>query len=169
MNIGSFIGRWTIQFASGVSGTLLQDGWILQIGLGTELGDSKPFLTPDYRVCVGFALIDPEDPESPIKISTEGYEGNQPAVLVLDGEQLRWNGFYEQRPSFIYISAAQTATPTGPSIHLYGSTTAGDPEQIAVWGGSGTPPPPPTPRKGGKGKDKGKGKSKGKGKGKQKG
>jgi len=76
-------------------------------------------------------------------MSTDDPEGNQPAVLRLTGEQLRWAGYYNQQPAYIYISAAQTLTPDGNYTNLFGATTYGDPEQVAVWGGSGTPPSTP--------------------------
>ena len=59
----------------------------------------------------------------------------------LVGEHLQWTGYYNQKPTRIYISAAQTATANGGVVYLYGSTTYGDPEQVAVWGGSATSPP----------------------------
>jgi hypothetical protein len=148
MEISTFVGKWTIQYTGGVEGALLQDGWILLIGTGTRFGDQKPFLTEEYAVCVGFALLDPKDPENPVQLSTEGQDGNQPLVLRLTGEQLRWTGYYLGQPTYIYISAAVTLVPGDKTYtHLFGSTTYGDPDQVAVWGGSGTPPPPPTPKK----------------------
>src|SRR4029077_14980306 len=73
----------------------------------------------------------------------------QDLALVLSGEQLRWTGDYEQRPLEVYVTAAQTFAAGQKTVHLYGSSTYGDPEQMAVWGGSGTPPPPPSPQGGG--------------------
>lgn len=145
MNIGSFIGTWEVQYKSGAAGSPLQDGWLLMIGTGSTYGDKMPFLDGEYSVCVGFALIDPANPAAPVVISTEQHEGEQPAVLCLAGEQLQWIGYYHQQPASIYISAAQTPTVSGKVVNLYGSTTFGDPEQMAVWGGSGTPPPTPSP------------------------
>lgn len=150
MSINDFVGTWYIQYKSGAPDTPLQNGWILKIGTG-EFGAQEPFLSAEGAVCVGFALIDPKDPSKPaVVISTDDHEGDQPAVLRLTGEQLRWKGYYDQQPAYIYISAAETLTPGGQSyVHLYGSTTFGDPDQVAVWGGSGTPPPPPSPKNGG--------------------
>jgi hypothetical protein len=148
MNIGNFVGTWYIQYKSGVEGAPLQNGWILEIGTG-RAGAQSPFLTEEYAVCVGFALIDPQNPSKPVVLSTEGHDGDQPALLRLTGDQLRWKGYYNQQPAYIYIAVAETWTPGGESYsHLFGSTTFGDPEQIAVWGGSGTPPPPPSPKEG---------------------
>ena len=144
MNIGTFIGKWYIQFTGGAA--WLQEDWILLIGTDSEHGDKLPFLTEEYAVCVGFTVLNLKD-ESPVQLSTENHPGNQPLVLRLTGEQLRWKGYYKQQPLYIYIAAAETWTPAGKKYtHIFGSTTYGDPEQMAVWGGSGTPPPPPAPK-----------------------
>jgi hypothetical protein len=150
MEISTFIGQWYIQYTGGVEGTLLEDGWILYIGTGSSYGDLKPFLTEEYAVCVGFALVDPSDPENPVQLSSDNGGGHQPLVLRLTGDQLRWTGYYLQQPVYIYISAAETLVPGAKKyVHLFGSTTYGDPDQVAVWGGSGTPPTPPAPKTGG--------------------
>lgn len=147
MSISDFVGTWYIQYKSGGPSTPLQNGWILEIGTG-RLGASEPFVSAEGAVCVGFALIDPNDASKPVVVATDDHEGNQPALLRLTGEQLRWKGYYNQQPAYIYISAAETLTPDNKTYtHLYGSTTYGDPDQVAVWGGSGTPPPPPDPKK----------------------
>ncbi|PYQ65684.1 MAG: hypothetical protein DMF53_04915 [Acidobacteria bacterium] len=148
MTINSFIGTWYIQYKSGAPNTPLQNGWVLKIGTG-ENGADAPFLSAEGAVCVGFALIDPQASSQPVVMSTEDHDGHQVAVLRLTGEQLRWTGYYNQQPAYIYISAAETLTPNGPYINLFGATTYGDPEQVAVWGGSATPPPPPQPKKDG--------------------
>lgn len=151
MNIGNFIGHWSIHLAQGVNGnTFVQDDWILFIGTGNEkLGDAPPKITGDYSVVVGFALVDPKDPDNPIKLSTEpsGEEtGEQGLWLRLTGDQLRWKGYYQGLPLYIYIAVAETWEPTADkTIHLFGSTIWGDPDQVAVWGAGGTPPPPPEP------------------------
>ena len=152
MSINDFVGTWYIQYKSGGEKTPLQNGWQLEIGTG-ENGAKEPFLSAEGAVCVGFALLDPGSSPPEVIIATDDHEGNQPALLRLTGDQLRWKGYYQQQPAYIYISAAQTLTPDGASyIHLYGSSTWGDPEQMAVWGGSGTPPPsprrPPRPKHG---------------------
>ena len=150
MEISTFIGQWYIQYTGGVEGTFLQDGWILYIGTGSNYGDLKPFLTEEYAVCVGFALVDPNDPTNPVQLSSDNEGGRQPLVLRLTGDQLRWTGYYLQQPVYIYISAAETLVPGAKKyVHLFGSTTYGDPDQVAVWGGSGTPPTPPSPKGGG--------------------
>lgn len=147
MNINDFVGTWYVQYKSGAENTPLQNDWILEIGTG-RLGAQAPFLTAEGAVCVGFALIDPQDATQPVVIATDDHDGHQPALLRLTGEQLRWKGYYDQLPAYIYISAAQTWVPGGESYtHLYGSTTYGDPDQIAVWGGSATPPSTPSPKR----------------------
>jgi hypothetical protein len=144
MNIGTFIGKWYIQFTGGAA--WLEENWILMIGTDSGFGDKPPFFTDEFAACVGFAVLNLKD-ESPVQLSTEDHQGHQPLVLRLTGEQLRWKGYYKQRPLYIYIAAAETWTPTGEKYtHVFGSTTYGDPEQMAVWGGSGTPPPPPAPK-----------------------
>jgi hypothetical protein len=158
MNIGNFVGTWYIQWRAGVEGHGIQEQWTLMIGTGSQYGDRKPFLSADYVVSAGFALLDQEgvvqlstDPPAagvPTAPQDQG-ENEQSLALRVVGEQLCWNGSYKERPLYLYISAAETWMPGGrKSVHLYGSSTYGDPEQMAVWGGSGTPPstpPPPTP------------------------
>jgi hypothetical protein len=158
MNISNFVGVWYIQWRDGVEGHGIQQDWTLMIGTGSDCGDIKPFLSDDYEVCVGFAML---DEQGVVQLSTEPSAEGVPAVpqdrersqqdlaLVLTGEQLRWTGDYEQRPLEIYVTAAQTFAAGQKTVHLYGSSTYGDPEQMAVWGGSGTPPPPPSPKDGG--------------------
>lgn len=150
MNIGDFVGRWDIHLTQGVDGnTFLQEGWDLFIGTGSASGDLPPKITEDFSVVVGFAVIDPQEPDHPVRLSTDpadGEAGNQSLWLRLAGEQLRWKGYYKGKPLYIYISAAETLEPTlDKSIHLYGSTVWGDPDQVAVWGAGATPPPPPDP------------------------
>lgn len=143
MNVGDFVGKWHIQWTSGVAEKLLQEGYLLLIGTGSAFGDRPPLLTGEYAVCVGFAVIDPQG--RTVELSSDG-EGHQPLLLRLTGEQLRWKGYYGQQPLYIYISAAETWTPGGRKyVHLYGTTIHGDPDQVAIWGSSGTPPPPPEP------------------------
>jgi hypothetical protein len=146
MSVNDFVGTWYIQYKSGGEETPLQNGWQLEIGTG-QYGAQPPFLSPEGAVCVGFALIDPSISPPEVITATDDPGSNQPAVLRLTGEQLRWKGYYDQKPAYIYISAAETVTPGGEIyIHLYGSTTYGDPNQVAVWGGSGTPPSDPPPQ-----------------------
>jgi hypothetical protein len=150
MNIGTFVGKWHIQWTVGVEQKLLQENWLLLIGTGSDFGDRPPFLTQEYAVCVGFAVVDPQDASCPVQLSTDGHGGDQPLLLRLTGDQLCWKGYYNQQPLYIYISAADTRTPDGKGyVHLYGSTVHGDPDQVAIWGGSGTPPPPPNPKQDG--------------------
>lgn len=156
MNIGNFIGVWYIQWRDGVKGHGIQQCWTLRIGTNSDYGDPAPFLSADYEVCVGFAMLDEDEV---VQLSTEPPALGVPAVpqdrersqqdlaLVLTGEQLRWTGDYEQRTLEIYVTAALTFAGAQKTVHLYGSSTYGDPEQMAVWGASGTPPP--SPRKSG--------------------
>jgi hypothetical protein len=154
MDIASFVGSWYIHLRDGSADHGMQKDSTLLIGTGSEYGDKPPFLTEEYAVCVGFAIL---DENGVVELSTDppsdtGSTPNQALVLRLTGEQLRWKGYYMQLPLYIYISAAETQTPGGQSyIHLFGATTYGDPEQMAVWGGSGTPPstPPPNNKVGG--------------------
>lgn len=149
MNIANFVGCWRIQWRDGVEGKGMEKDWILMIGTDSEYGDTPPRLTEEYAVCVGFAVL---DENGVVQLSTdppgEETENQQPLFLRLTGEQLRWKGYYEGQPLYIYISTAETWVPDGRSyVHLYGASTYGDPEQVAVWGGSGTPPPDPPPNR----------------------
>jgi hypothetical protein len=152
-SIADFVGNWQIGWVDSEKGWL-QQGWLLLIGTGSGWGDSQPFLTAEYAVCAGFAILAPDADGNytDLKLSTDDHEGHQPLVLRLTGDQLRWKGYYRQegqdspQPVYIYISTAETWVPDGRSYtHLYGSTTYGDPDQVGVWGASSAPPPPPPP------------------------
>ena len=157
MNIGNFVGTWYIQWRDGVENHGMQKNWTLMIGTGSDYGDKEPFLSPDYEVCVGFSMINQDgavelstDPPAPGVPRAPDYPDQleENLALRLNGEQIYWSGDYKQLPLEIYVSAAQTwMAGARKSIHLYGSSTYGDPDQVAVWGGSGTPPPPPAPKK----------------------
>jgi hypothetical protein len=147
-----FIGSWKINWATGKGNVLEQEG-VLLIGTDSEWGDLAPTLSDEYRTCVGFAMVADgklvelsSDGDAPVGLSSGGHEGHQPLFLMLDGNQLRWTGYYEQKPVRIFISAAEVQIPGGERyITLYGNTLYGDPEQVGVWGGIGSPPPPPPP------------------------
>jgi hypothetical protein len=151
VSIGDFIGTWQVNWVDGVN-PWFEQGWLLMIGTGSDYGDLPPEFTGEYQVCVGFAVLGPE-PDQPdnlteVEISTglNQDERHQALLLLLYGDTLRWKGYYQGKPLYIYISISETWTPGGDRyLTLYGSTTYGDPEQVAVWGGSGTPPPPPPP------------------------
>jgi len=153
MNIASFVGTWYIQLRDGSADQGMQKNSTLLIGTGSEYGDKPPFLNEECAVCVGFAVL---DQNGVVQLSTDPPDGSgstrqQDLVLRQTGDQLRWKGYYLQQPLYIYISAAETLTPGGRQyVNLFGATTYGDPDQVAVWGGSGTPPAePPTPKGGG--------------------
>jgi hypothetical protein len=147
VSIGDFIGTWKVNWVDGEN-PWFQPGWILMIGTGSGYGDEPPSFTGDWQVRVGFAVLDLTQSSTPIQLSTDQdqEDRHQPLELLLYGDQLRWKGYYETKPLYIYISLSETWTPGGDRyLTLYGSTTYGDPEQVAVWGGSGAPPPPPPP------------------------
>jgi hypothetical protein len=146
VNIGDFVGAWKVNWVDGLA-PWFQPGWIVMIGTHSSYGDLPPGFTGEYQVCVGFAILDPTQANA-VQLSTglDQADRNQPLRLLLTGDQLRWQGYHDGKPLYIYVSLSDTRTPSGDRyLTLYGSTTYGDPEQVAVWGGSGTPPPPPTP------------------------
>lgn len=150
MTINDFVGTWGIKYKDGVEGTPLEVGWLLEIGTGNN-GATPPF-SKDGLDFVGFALLEPSDGSYQVVISTDDHDGDEPAVLSLMGEQLRWMGLYGGRPARIYISGAEAQTlDEGQSIHLYGTSLYEDPEQMAVWGASGTSTPSPKKMPEGKG------------------
>ena len=142
VSVGNFVGKWWVHWVDGVR-DWLQKGWRIDIGTGGPAGDSVPSFTGEYNVCVGFAVIDMEDHK--VALSTEGHEGEQPLYFVLVGNQLQWKGYYDQQPLWIYISLSETTLEGNTYLSVYGSTTWGDPDQVGIWGGNGTPPPPPDP------------------------
>jgi hypothetical protein len=151
-SVADFVGSWQIGWVDSQK-EWLQQGWVLLVGTGSAWGDSAPFLTEEFAVGVGFAILSQgaDGKYTVLELSTDGNMGHQPLVLRLTGDQLRWKGYYREpgkdpQPLYIYISTAETWVPDGRSYtHLYGSTTYGDPDQVGVWGASSTPPPPPPP------------------------
>lgn len=150
VSVADFVGSWGIGFVDNQHGEVVKNS-VLLIGTGSGWGDRPPELTDEYEVCVGFALLAPDADGSyyALELSTEANEAeenHQPLLLRLSGSQLRWKGYYKQKPLYIYISTAETWIPGSERyLHLYGSTTYGDPDQVGVWGASSTPPPPPPP------------------------
>ena len=104
MNIADFVGTWYIQLRDGPGDHGMQKDSTLLIGTGSEYGDRPPFLSEEYAVCVGFAIL---DENGVVKLSTDppadpGSTPGQALVLRQTGEQLRWKGYYMQQPLYIY-------------------------------------------------------------------
>ncbi|HSK80955.1 MAG TPA: hypothetical protein VLQ45_31170 [Thermoanaerobaculia bacterium] len=138
VNVGDFVGSWTVQWVSGRN-PFLQYAWTVLIGTGTN-GDTPPFLSAEYAVCVGFTVMDGSARVQLSSTPNPGDDPHQPLALLFDGNTLRWSGYYEQQPLHVYISLS-TAQTTGDSYtSLYGSTTWGDPDQVGVWGADARPP-----------------------------
>jgi hypothetical protein len=136
VNVGDFVGSWKINWAPGPVQEKLQAGWIL-IGTGSSYGDSAPELNEEYGIQVGFAILGLDG--SPV-ITDE----NEPLVFLFEGSTLHWKGYFEREPLYIDVSAAEVVTPEGNRyVSIYANTTQGDPDQVGVWGGTGSPPPPP--------------------------
>lgn len=150
VSLGDFRGSWRITGATG-PGSVLGDNAYILIGTGSDWGDTLPEFTESYQTVVGFALIENGQAVqlSGIPLTSGSHEGQQPLVLLFDGVTLRWSGYYNQQPLRIFVSAAEfTKTNGSRYVAVYGTTIQGDPEQVGVWGGSGSPPPdPPSPRK----------------------
>ena len=140
VSIADFRGSWQITGATG-PGSPLEDGGYILIGTGSGWGDSVPVLTPEgYQTVVGFAVVK----DDKAVMATEGHEGPQPLLLLFQDGCLRWSGFYNQVPLRIFVSAADFTKADGARyVAIYGTTIQGDPEQVGVWGGSGSPPPDP--------------------------
>jgi hypothetical protein len=146
VSIGDFRGSWRITGATG-PGNVLEGGGYILIGTGSDWGDSVPSLTPEgFQTVVGFALVQDGKPIllSDIPMASEGHQGEQPLLFLFQDGYLRWSGFYNQVPLRIFVSAADFSKADGSRyVAIYGTTIQGDPEQVGVWGGSGSPPPPP--------------------------
>lgn len=146
VSIGDFRGSWQITGATG-PGSVLQDGGYILIGTGSGWGDSVPTLTPEgFQTVVGFALVQNGQRVllSDVPLASEGHQGQQPLLFLFQDGYLRWSGFYNQMPLRIFVSAADFAKADGTRyVAIYGTTIQGDPEQVGVWGGSGSPPPDP--------------------------
>ncbi|HYX23214.1 MAG TPA: hypothetical protein VFC23_03605 [Thermoanaerobaculia bacterium] len=137
MNVGSFIGNWPVNFATGPLTQLGQPLAALssvEIGTGRN-GAQPPTFGDGYEVQVGFAMLD----------SSGGliFAGTPDRLLSLVGEQLRWHGLYEGQELNVNIALAeifrQDAEDRGGHPYLFGCTVYGDPDQVGVWGASGTP------------------------------
>jgi len=139
MNISSFMGTWAINFATGPLtqlGQPLSALGSIEIGTGSN-GAARPSLSEDYEVKVGFAML-----------STSGgilFSSGPDQLLSLVGDQLRWHGPYGEPPQELNINIALAEVYRDSDIdrgfypYLFGCTVYGDPDQVGVWGGSGTP------------------------------
>ena len=139
VNVGDFIGSWTIKWVAGQK-PFLQEEWTLFIGTNTH-GDSPPSFTGEYAVVVGFTVM---NGQSQVELSTTTQPTqdppHQPLELMFVGNTLRWTGYYDQQPLHIYISLSASETTGATYLSLYGSTIWGDPDQVAVWGTDARPP-----------------------------
>ena len=136
MNINLFVGTWNITDTTGPlsqPGQPLASRSTLVIGTGTY-GASSPSLNEQGEVQVGFALLSSTDE---VLLPKNG----EPLSLKLVGNQLRWHGTYEDQELNINIALAEVFREgeTAPvSYYLFGSTVYGDPDQVGIWGASGT-------------------------------
>lgn len=139
VNVGDFIGSWTIKWVAGQE-PFLQEGWTLFIGTGIQ-GDHPPSFSGEYAVVVGLTVMNGQD-QVELSTTTQPAQDppHQPIELMLVGNTLRWTGYYEQQPLHIYISLSAAETTGATYVSLYGSTTWGDPDQVAVWGTDARPP-----------------------------
>ncbi len=137
MTINSFMGVWPINFTTGPlsqPGNVLENLGSIEIGTGGN-GAMAPFLSDeDYQVKVGFALLD--------KLGGVIFSTDSGPVLSLVGEQLRWHGPYEGQELNINIALAEIfrgdAEDRGLHPYVFGCTVYGDPDQVGVWGASGS-------------------------------
>jgi hypothetical protein len=136
MNIKLFVGTWNI---TATTGPLSQPGEPLasrsSLVIGTDTyGASSPSFSEQGEVQVGFALLSSTDE---VLLPKNG----EPLYLKLEGNQLRWHGPYEDQELNINIALAEVFRKgeTEPvSSYLFGSTVYGDPDQVGIWGASGT-------------------------------
>jgi hypothetical protein len=146
VSIGDFRGSWKITGATGPGSVLGEGEGYLLIGTGSRWGDSLPGFTESYQVIVGFALVnDGQVVElSDVPLSSGEHGGPQPLAFLFQDGCLRWSGYFGQSPLRIFVSAAEfTKADHSRYVAIYGTTIQGDPEQVGVWGGSGSPPPGP--------------------------
>lgn len=147
ISMKDFVGTWQVQWVDGKNPWLVP-GWILEIGTSNN-GSSPPFLTGEYQIATGFSVLSSLDPPTVVLSSDQQDEFHQPLALLFVDGCLRWQGWYsdsdpaqpQQMPQrlSLYLSIAETELPGGGTYKsLYGSTTYGDPDQVAVWGANGT-------------------------------
>ena len=141
ITIKPFVGEWHVWWAAGADMPLQLDRlWKIVIGTGQE-GEREPFLSEEYDVCVGCAVLAPSGKDTWIKVFPEG---DEPVTLVFADGTLRWSGTYRGQPLRIYISSSAAVSKDElASFSLYGTTIVGDPDQVAVWGANDDPPPLP--------------------------
>ena len=94
MEIANFVGTWYIHLQDGSTDHGMQKDSTLLIGTGSKYGDIPPFLTEEYAICVGFAIL---SENGVVELSTDPPSESNPApnqalVLRLTGDQLRWKG-----------------------------------------------------------------------------
>jgi hypothetical protein len=138
MNIKLFIDTWNI---TATTGPLSQPGQPLasrsSLVIGTDTyGASSPSFNEQGEVQVGFALL---SSTGEVLLPKDG----EPIYLTLVGNQLRWHGSYENQELNINVALAEifrNDNNGGPSVsyYLFGSTVYGDPDQVGIWGASGT-------------------------------
>jgi len=134
MNVNPFLGTWTITTTTGPltqPGAPLASRCCIEIGTGAA---SPPSLSKNYEVQVGFVLL---DESGEVIFPTEGER-----LLTLVDHQLRWTGPYEGQELNINIALARVyrgdEDDKGVYPYLFGSTVYGDPDQVGIWGASGT-------------------------------
>lgn len=146
-NVKPFTGEWYVWWTSSADLPLhLEPRWRILIGTGDDSAGyvvRKPFLDDEYQVCVGCAVYEPTGGGWRRVLPRE----DEPLALILKDGALRWCGLYDGNRVRIYISLSEalSAATKEPTYSLYGTTVAGDPDQVAVWGANDTPPPPPPP------------------------
>ncbi len=141
-SVKSFLGTWRINLVASAEPPW-EVGYLLEVGTGQN-GAQEPFLNEESQICVGFAILAPNSDGSYSPVLSSADSQQQPLVLMFVNGVLRWQGYYQTKPLQVFISAADVSAPLGSSTWvLYGTTAAGDPQQVGIWGAEASPPPPP--------------------------
>ncbi len=140
-SVADFVGNWQIKWSQGDAG-IWSPGWCLLLGTGSA-GDSIPWLNGEYQTCLGCAILKPNGESFELVYSTESSTDNQPGDLLFAGGVLRGLIWWEQQPTWIFISLARLELTSNSTYRfLYGTTVWGDPDQVGVWGAEPVPTPP---------------------------
>ena len=126
-NISDFVGTFTVKIACATQppGVVEKDDK-LHIGTGAG-GVSEPFVGPDGDVQVGVSLIGSGGTK---KLSPSGFAFNGAYLTFTDTSQ---------KPHVHYQISHQATPAVSGARMLFGITSTGDPDDVAVWGAEDDP------------------------------
>jgi hypothetical protein len=147
--IGDFVGEYKVRWVDGSQPILSRpgpDSWMkFLIGTGT-FGDDPPWLTSSYDTMVGFSVVQFSSSGPVVVISSgqSGIAGSQQLALSFVDGVLVGGGIRSSDNAVVQVqlSLYTDTSRGGGTVYkaLYGVTTQGDPEDVAVWTADNTEP-----------------------------